>query len=331
MDRARLGVIGTGFIGEIHLRALLELREVELAAICDADASRLRSIGEQYGIAQRYQDAAQMLDQQDLDGVIIATPDDAHRGPVEVAANAGVDILLEKPIATTLADAQAIVDMVEDAGVKLQIGFTLRYSPSFQDFHRRLEEGWFGTLTTGHTRRACPVREARRLGGRVTANQYLGIHDIDLLLWFFGPGLKQVYAHRGDFLVYSEIGVADYYWTFLTWENGASAAVYATWAVPDGTPNYVETELLLNGTRAAAHFDWKGQVVRLFDEDSFVTQEAFPNIYQIQDQAFVDAITQDRTPTPDGTDGINALRVILAAEESAQTGMPVSIDLRQQS
>lgn len=147
------------------------------------------------------------------------------------------------------------------------------------------------------------------------------------MLWFFGQELTEVYAVRGEFDLFNELGVADYYWTTLQWKSGAIATIYASWAMPDGTPNYVETELLLSGSKAAAHFDWRGQVVRLFDEHSFCTQEVFPNIYLLQDQAFVQAIINDTRPFPSGEDGLNALKVVEAAELSATKGTPIQIQL----
>lgn len=327
MDKVKLGVIGTGFIGEIHLQGLLQIPQVESISLCENNPVRLKEVGEKYNISSLYTDANEMFAAQSLDGVIVATPDEFHRLPVEQAAAAGVNILVEKPIATTIHDAEAIMSAVEKANVKLQIGFTLRYSPIFQRFHQRKETGWFGDLTMGFTRRACPVWEAKRLNGRCSVNDYLGIHDVDLLLWFFGPAVKEVYATRGDFLLYEELGVADYYWTIIKWENGATATVYVTWAMPNGTPNYVETELLLTGTKSAAHYDWKGQVVRYMDMEKTINDDVFPNMIRLQAEGFIDAILNDRPPSPNGQDGINALRIIQAAEESAKSGKPVPIKL----
>ena len=327
MKTIKIGVIGAGFIGEIHLQSLLEIPQVESVAVCERDPGRLQAVGEKYGLQALYTDLDEMLAAEKLDAVVIATPDELHREPAEKAAAAGAHILLEKPIATTVQDGEAIIAAAKAAGVKLQIGFTLRFSPVFRRFRQRQEAGWFGDVTMAYARRACPMSEARRLNGRCSVNEYLGIHDVDLLLWLLGPGLKEVYATRGDFKLNEELGVADYYWNFLKWENGVNAAVYVTWAMPDGTPNYVETELMLTGTESVAHYDWKGQVVRLIDDKKQTYDDVFPNMIRLQAEGFIDAIFSDREPSPNGQDGLNALRVIMAAEESAGSGRPVPITL----
>jgi len=126
MDELNIGVIGLGAIGQKHCAALAVLERANLCAVADVDEKTLASTAAQYKAAP-YANAEGLLKHPGLDAVVIATPDHLHREACILAAQHGKHILVEKPLATTIDDSQAIIAAAEAAGVKLMVGFTLRF------------------------------------------------------------------------------------------------------------------------------------------------------------------------------------------------------------
>jgi UDP-N-acetylglucosamine 3-dehydrogenase len=327
LKRVKIGFVGVGWMGEFHIAPYQANPLCDLVAVCDVSEKRVKEIQKKYNIAHAYTDQRKMHEELDLDGILIATPDDLHREPVEIGAEAGVDIMLEKPIATTLADAEAILQAVEQAKVKLMHGFSLRFLLQNQQIKAKVDSGDLGQLTNAYARRSVRYSEGRRLYGRCSVNDYLGIHDIDQLLWMFGRDVDSVYATTGDFVMRQDLGVSDYYWNVIKWKNGATGVVHACWCEPETYPVFVEWELLLNGTKGSVHELFKGQPLWFADENSFETPLPHIKAYYEEADHFVDCVRLGTNPTVDGYDGLAALKILLAAEQSLAQGKPVQVDM----
>jgi predicted dehydrogenase len=323
----KLAVIGTGFMGEAHIHACLANRSVELVAICDVNEERLDALGTRYGIERRYQDSATLLRQESLDGVIVATPDPEHVSPVAEAAAAGVHVLLEKPIATKLDDAETILTLVEESGIVLLLGFTLRHDPAMKDLHARIQVGAIGQPTSFYAKRQCRLEEGRRLGHRVTALTYLGVHDIDLALWSLGTEVAEVYGTCHTAAL-ADVGTPDFYWTLIRWRDGATAVIHSSWAMSDAHSMAVEATLEVLGTDGAIAIETPGNRFYFCGRRS-AAFAAPDRAVKLQEQIthFGDCIRRQARPVAGGRDGWNALRVIKAAEESIATGQPVPVRL----
>jgi predicted dehydrogenase len=336
MERARIGVIGAGFIGEVHLRALAFNRRADVRAIAEVDAERGRDVQRRFNVPNVYTDVREMLEKEQLDGVVVATPDQLHREPVELAAQAGVHVLLEKPIATTVEDAEAIIDVTRKAGVKLMLAFVLRFTLPYQQLRAKIEAGEVGTPTMAYGKRAVSSPEAHRLAGRCTVNDYLSIHDTDTILWNMGTDVESVYAQRGSFVLKEQgLDTPDFYWTMLRFKSGATAVTHSHWAMPVAFPNAPESELLITGTKGAVHLRLAGQHLVFANDSGFEAPDvsygfAAPDAgsFRKEDEHFTDCIIEDREPLVGGIDGLNALKVILAADESIRTGQPVKVELQ---
>lgn len=334
MERIKLAVIGVGVMGETHVRAAQFDARAELVAVCDVNKRRLDEIQQRYHVPHSYTDVREMFRSQKLDGVIIATSDQYHVEPVLVAAEAGAQIMLEKPIATTIEDAETILNATERARVKLMIGFVLRFTPAYVAIHERVVRGDLGALTMGYAKRASVIDEARRLGGRLSVNAYLSVHDVDTLLWNFGTAVESVYATKGEFILKDELKTSDYYWNLLKYTNGVTCVAHSIWTLPAGSPSFLESELVVHGTQGSAHLDVDGQWLRFSNQQRaeqpdflYGIGEPTTGAYRLEDEHFVDCIQSGRRPIVDGVDGMNALKVILAAEESTRTGQPVAVSL----
>jgi predicted dehydrogenase len=326
--KIKIGIVGVGYIGEIHISSYQAHPLCDVVAICDFDEERLGEMQQKYDVPRTYTDQAEMQANENLDGIVIATPDEYHRQPVELAAAAGLPIMLEKPIATTLEDAEAIIKAVEDANVTMMMGFTLRWIPQYVEIHNQVAAGKLGEITNAFARRSCRLSEARRLYGRCSVNQYLGVHDMDFLLWCMGRDVESIYSTKGDFILKPEIGVADYYWNVISWKNGATGVVHASWCEPTSYNNYVEMQVILNGMEAGAHMLLAGQQYSLATEGELMTPEvSLYATYPTEAAHFIDCVIKDETPIAGWQEGLDTLKLLLAAEESIATGHPVGVAL----
>jgi predicted dehydrogenase len=330
VDRARIGIIGVGYIGEVHIASCQASGKAEVVAIADVNRDLLKSRQDAYGIPHTYTDYRAMLAAEELDGVIVATPDELHRAPVEAVAAAGRHLMLEKPIATSMQDAEAIVGAVERARIKCLLGFTLRFKTDYITVKKRFESGALGQPATAFMKRACTVDEARRLYGRCSVNQYLAVHDLDYLLWVFGADVESIYTVKSDFRVFDEWKTADHYWNIVKWRNGATASVLASWGMPKGHPMDVDTAALIIGTQGSAQIshDLRGEQTTFSTEQKVEIPEVFGgNAYVEECAHFADVVLGQAEPRATVYDGLNAYQLVAAGDESVRTGQPVQVKL----
>src|SRR5690242_12380102 len=193
MERLNIGVIGLGAIGQKHCSAIAVLERAKLCAVADINEKVLSSTAAQYS-ATPYADVKELLKHPGLDAVVVATPDDLHRDACVLAAQAGKHVLVEKPIATTEEDAQAIIDAAETAGVKLMVGFTLRFSLHYMQARKAASDGTLGDLVSIYARRENVISQPDRLKGRCGVLMFLGPHDFDALRWIVGSEPVSIYT-----------------------------------------------------------------------------------------------------------------------------------------
>lgn len=192
-DKVRIGLIGTSWWASMmYLPVLKSHPDAEIVAICGRDAERTQVLAEAHGIPRAFTDYHEMLQTGDLDGVVIATPDDQHKPMTLAAVEAGLHVLCEKPMALNAADAQEMYDAAEAAGIRHMVLFTWRWQPCFQYLKELVDSGFVGKPYRGHFAYTSgswrdDSYEWRRDGDR--ANGILGdvgSHMIDLGRWLLG-------------------------------------------------------------------------------------------------------------------------------------------------
>ncbi|MEM3630038.1 MAG: Gfo/Idh/MocA family oxidoreductase, partial [Nitrososphaerota archaeon] len=192
--KIKIGVIGAaGFIGEVHTRAAFEIPNAKLVAIADINEERGKEVAKKYN-TKWYKDYNDMLKKEDIDAVIIATPDDLHLDPAIAAAEAGKHMLIEKPLATNVKDAEEIIKYAKKNGVKLMVGFIERFNPIFLTIKQAIVDGNIGAPILLYTKRINPLFIGERVGSRTNTLWWSGIHDIDLMHWFLEDDVYRVYA-----------------------------------------------------------------------------------------------------------------------------------------
>ena len=326
----RVGIIGAGFIGEVHIQASQPLPDVEIAAVCEIDEARLAEIKNQYQIPAAFTDVNEMFRSVELDGVLIATPDHLHLEPVKAAVKANVPFLLEKPIATTPEDAEAILKLAEESGLPALQGLSIHFNPTYRKVRQRWLTGEFGAAHTVYDARIINISEAQRFKGRCSVDQYVGCHDFHFLLSVLGPDVESIYAQKTLSRAYEETGEADSYWHLLRWKSGAAASVLITWGMPAAF-GLVEDTLFMIGSKGSAE-KLRDDSYRFITDEVDEKIEADPNLSGYEEYAdqmlhFADIVLNGAKPEVSIRDGMRAQKLVWAAEESIKLGRPVEVAL----
>ncbi|WP_276256372.1 Gfo/Idh/MocA family protein [Halomontanus rarus] len=313
----RLGISGAGFMARTHAEAYEEM-DVEVVAV--ASPSGPEEFVEEFGLdAEAYTDTATMCEEADIDYLDVCTPTHTHVGQVRIAADAGVDIFLEKPIAGTLEEAAEIAALVDDADVTFMVGHVVRFSPSYA----KAKDLDVGSEGVARARRLSPFPDwgsadwfaDREKSGGVFVD--LAIHDLDYLRWCWGP-VERVFARR------HREADAEHGFVTLRFDSGAVGYVEASWAQPESRPLTMELEFA-GDDGLVEYSNADESPYREWTDDGTVVESPFAkDAYRRQLEHFVSCVDSGDDPPVGAEEATEALRLALAAERSAERGRPVS-------
>jgi predicted dehydrogenase len=357
MSSIRIGLIGAGLIGDVHSAVLTQIRaalpgQVDLTAVADPDRARRERFRDMYGYGAAFGDAAELIAQADVDTVFICTPTLHHAALVEAAAARGLRIFCEKPLAMSYTEGKSMVDAVERAGVAAQIGLVLRYSAVYGVMRSLYRDARAGRPVAVVFRddQCFPIRglhdTAWRADRSLSAGGTLiehGVHDLDLLTWFFGP-MKRVRAWEANRAGHT--GIEDYVAVEIELEDGLRAQLVNLWHDMLRRPSNRRLEIFCERGFVASNHDMSGEVMHQIGDGveevlsaDVVLQryrETQPEIvdalrdfygvaYLVQDLAFVQALLAGRAPFPDMRTGLEAQRLAEAVYHSARSGHAVDV------
>lgn len=338
-------VIGAGFMGRNLARAGVALPYARCVGVADLDEARAQDLATQCG-ARAYRDYETMLARERPDAVIIATPETHHREPAVAAAQACCSLLVEKPLATTLQDADAILGACAQAGTQLMTGYILRFEPAYALIQAAVAEGSIGQFLSAYARRNASIREARRLGGRCSVLTYLAVHDLDQILWYHPVPVTRVYARGLCGRVWQELGVHDYTWTQVEFADGALGVVesgwglpetWAAWRQPQVWGGFGDVQMNVVGTEGVLNLNFTPMDLRACDQEGwkFPDTRHWPQMrsqvagaVKLEVEHFFTCVLEGKEPLVTGLDGRRSLEVALAAQRSIEEGMPVSLPLQ---
>lgn len=327
----RVGILGSGQAGERNASGFAQSRDCTLTAVCDVDSAKARALAERFG-ADAFDNWEVMLEQP-LDILVIALPHALHVAPAVAAAAKGVHVLMEKPIATTLADAHIIIDACQQAGVLLTISFVHRFREEVKQAKSWLETGELGTpqlarsVMNGQRGAHLPawVTQQNLAGGGVL--MYSAIHEIDRLRWLLGQEVTRVHAHTHHYDPTSE--VEDSVTALLEFAGGSTATLTTSAPVYPSLPLW-ETEIVGNKgilrvqTRHYAALS-NTHTHNTIDTQHLAQEQGIHYNFARQAQAFADAVLGRTALAVTAEDGLKALEVTLAIYASAEQHQPVSL------
>ncbi|HTP58636.1 MAG TPA: Gfo/Idh/MocA family oxidoreductase [Spirochaetia bacterium] len=334
-----IGIIGAGFMGMLHARAFSQLPDARVVAVSDPalkERPRLPGVKEPLEL---YADHGDLLRRRDIQAVVIASPEKAHRSAVEDAAAAGKHILLEKPIATTLDDADAIIHA--SGNVKLMMAHILRYDVRYAQMKSAIAQGSIGKPLVCYARRNASVTEARRLSGRVEVEEYISVHDIDLAFWYFNDVPVKVSAEIAEGPVMRELGVHDFIWITIRFRGGGLAVVETGWGLSDAMARwrrpadwggFGDVCMEVIGEKGSLYLDYRPMSLVAVDEEGWKFPDTlhWPQMHGEvvgdlleEDRFFLRVLSGEQEMISTAEDGRKALEVVLAAQKSVRDGAPV--------
>lgn len=344
----RYALIGCGRISPNHIMAAKN-NNLDFVAMCDIDQKMMKDKTEKFGLdsVHQYTDYQEMLEKEKPELVAIATWSGEHARIALDCLDAGCNVIVEKPIALSLADADRIIAKANEKNLKVCANHQNRFNKSIQKIRTALEAGRFGKMFYGTATirwnrnqdyyKQAPWRGTWEEDGGALMNQC--IHNIDLLRWMMGDEVDTVYGMT-DRLNHPYIDCEDLGIAVIKFKNGSYGIIEGT---TDIYPKNLEETLYLFGekgtVKAGGQSDNKIEVWR-FEDESENPEEVIrrfsenpPNVYGFGHTPLyadvIDAIKTDRKPYVDAEAGRRALELVLAVYKSASDGEPVSLPLKE--
>ena len=315
----RTGVIGVGSMGKNHARVYSEMSD--LRAVCDTDENAVKAIAEKYG-CQPYLDIDEMISDSGVEAVSVATPTVTHVGTAVKCLEAGLDILVEKPIADSVEAAEKIIETAKRGSKVLAVGMIERHNPVVRFMKDLLEKETIGRTVTISSRRVSNFPSRIKDVGVITD---LGVHDIDVIRYLAGGEVRTVYGIGGKVRA-SEF--EDHATVMLGFDNGIEGIIEVSWLTPMKLRNVTVT-----GVDGVAEMDYVDQEVKImrssfrdldmgnlwmvpinYDTERLRVRMEEPLKREIAD--FLSAVEKREGPLVSGQDGLEAVRIAKAAERS---------------
>jgi scyllo-inositol 2-dehydrogenase (NAD+) len=341
MKEVGIAVVGLGRIGRVHaFHAARLVPGAHLVAVCDRDAVLARKTAEELGCSY-YTEIRDMLAEKTIDAVCVATPTDLHVQPVEAAVGQGKPLFCEKPLAGNLEDTLHLVELIEDSGIKCQVGFNKRFDPAYAEAKRLIRGGSIGrpVFMSAYARDPHPpppwARDPSRGGGLFVD---LLLHDFDAARFLMEDEVDSVYSEETN-LVVDAGGVgrfADNVVATLRFRSGAlgtfHGSMHAEYGYDSRSEVFGATGNIMIGALASTEItlcDDKGiRKPKTFhsegNEPHFMIR--YRESYRRELAAFVECLLNGTAPPVTQQDGLAAFRIALAAQKSAGRQAPVRVE-----
>lgn len=332
----KIGIAGCGIRGTLFAQALKSETGVEVVGMCDPSKPARERAADVF--AGPILASHRELIDCGLDALVVATPDFAHREVTVDAANAGLHLMVEKPIATSLADGDAIVKAVETAGVSCFIAFENRWNPAFRKLRRAVESGELGEIVsvTGVLSNTYHVpTEMLSWAEQSSPAWFLMPHLLDLAVWISGGKPHSVVARgrRGE-LTSRGIDTWDSVHALFELDGSAIANLRTEWVLPEGGPSIVDFRVDVTGTRGSFSIDHSDQGIHLTTATGYSSIGSLPEDVDGHEQSmaawmvrsWARGLMSEAPVGPDARHGAMITRAVELAHRSAAEHSVFSID-----
>jgi predicted dehydrogenase len=332
MDKLRIGIMSFAHLhAEGYINNLRHSPHVEYIGMADHDPERARIYADRFD-SPLYPDYEALL-AQNLDGVIICSENNRHRELTELAAAAGVHVLCEKPIATTIDDAQTMINFCKSANVNLMIAFPMRFSAAAQQVKASLARGDMGKVHCANATNQGENPDYHRgwfsdpelAGGGAVMDHT--VHVVDLLRWYLNAEPVEVYAEVDNLFYPDTVKTDTAGLLMITFDSGVFITLDTSWSRPAFYPTWGNVKIDLVCENGVLRTDYFRQKLDVYEGARKHPLWHFwgsdPNQGMVDE--FLNSIREQRPPLITGEDGLRALEVVLAAYESGKTHQTVTL------
>ena len=331
----RISFAGTGYINKVHAQAARNLG-LELAAVVNRKRDSMAEFGKRFGIARQYESVDAMLKDGGVDAIVISTPNYLHAPQTIAALNAGVHVMVEKPMAMNAAEAEQMNEAAEKSGALLMVAHCWRFDEDVlwlkeqsPKLGRIIRTKGYGVHT--HWAPSGWFTQKQFAGGGAMAD--MGIHALDTARFLLGdPKPVSVYAKIGTY--YKDFDVDDTGVVIVEWDNGAVSYIESGWLQVHSDGLEAATQLYgvegfgqLFPTRVELRNVKEERIDTIDSGFNFPRDEHCPqSLYDNQLKYFAECVRNNQKPNPGGLEGWTNMKVVDAAYESARTGEVVKIN-----
>lgn len=330
MSKLNVAIIGLGVMGQQHARIISELPNANLIGVCDINQEVANKLATEYNTST-YAEMDDLFQDDNVDAVVIATSDHQHREVAVLACQHNKHILIEKPLADTTEDSEAIIEALQQSSSRLMVGHTLRWDSRYIVAKQAVEANQIGEPLHIHARRNNSYENGKRLQGRTSVIKFLGVHDLDAIEWVTNDKITEVYAIAGKKKL-KELDVADVIITLLTFESGAVGSYETSWVMPHVD---IDAKLDITGSTGALNIDIYNQNLKIYEDGNKVSYpDTAYNIDTYGKQTgfvkeevatFVNCILEEKEFPITVEEAHRAVLIVEAIEKSIETGQSVKI------
>ena len=335
-----VGVIGTGWCGGIRAETCAKSPFVNDLHIAEIKEARLKEVVALANPVTATTDYRLLLDNPTIDAVMISTtPEPTHYPIAKESLEAGKHVLLEKPIALELREADELIRLARSKDLVFTIGYSQRFNPKFAYVKRSIEDGTIGDPVSALVSRHITRNLGKKIGGRVKLSPAAmeATHDIDFVLWCLAPRKPvKVYAQEVRKIMGPQYNVPDCVWIVVTMDDGSAFTIGAGWVLPPAYPNFSSTWIEVVGTEGALMVDDTHRDVYVTTMQggiqfpiSTMPGESVGHVYAgpmaAETVYFLECVALGRQPIVTPEHAKMVMQVYQAADLSAETGHPVEI------
>jgi predicted dehydrogenase len=333
----KYGVIGVGTHGENHAKCVATANNATLMAVADLNRDRAEAMASKYGNPQVFEDYHDLLALDEIEAVSIALPDHLHCEAVNAALSAGKHVLVEKPMATTVEEAESMVKAWKASGRKLMVNWSNRWMHSFSQTKEALDSGNLGRPIYVYARLNNTIYVPTRMLSWSSDTRlpfWLICHRYDIARWYFGSEARRVNAVcRSVKLKSIGIDTPDFYQATVEFENGCVGNFESCWIMPESMPYLVDSKFELICTDGYVNIDPVLPTFVYADNQKHTDRGTLfgdvmgePVGFVLQAiKHFINSVLTDGEPLINGHDGLMITKALAAMVESAEKGRPVDL------
>ncbi len=332
MKKIKAVVVGTGAFGSLHAQAYFEHPFTELCAVVNRTEEKGKKVAGKFN-ARYYKYPEELLEAEEFDIVSICTREQSHKDLGLLFSKAGKNILMEKPLAPSLEEADQLIAGIEKNKTFMCVDYILRRDPRFLELKRMVENDDMGEPVSYFARRRGTFPGAQYYGPWTDILISTAIHDLDLMIWLNGTKPVRVYGESITKKC-AQIGVEDAVVATIKFADGAIGCLDTSWVLPSTAPAGLDASFHLVGTKGGSFVDGSNHGLQVCTEKSYnhpdlthwpVLSSGLKGNLQSFIDDFINSIIAGREPTVTGKEARKSLEVVFAIKKSLETGMPVSL------